>query len=221
MADLELLSEKILGGDREGVETLTRTAVEEGVPAARIINEHLIPAMVEVGRRYEGGLLFIPEMLQSARAMQAGMALTRPLIVGDEARTAGHVVIGTVEGDVHDIGKTLVSMMLEGAGFEVTDLGIDVKPGRFVDAARDLKPDIIAMSAMLTTTMLAMQKSIDALEQAGVRDGLIIMVGGAPLTEQFAETIGADGYAEDAVGAVRKAQELIGLGRRPRCRART
>jgi 5-methyltetrahydrofolate--homocysteine methyltransferase len=213
MVDLDLFDKMILVGDREGLESLTRMAIKEGVSVSQIINEHLIPAMVEVGRQYEEGELFIPEMLQSARAMQAGMALAKPLIVGDEIRTAGRVVIGTVKGDVHDIGKTLVTMMLEAAGFDVIDLGIDVEAARFVDAARNLKPDIIAMSAMLTTTMLAMQSTVSALQKAGLRGDLLVMVGGAPLTQQFADTIGADGYAEDAIAAAKKARELAACRR--------
>lgn len=210
--NLNLFQEKILDGDREGLEGLTREAISEGIPVGRIVNEHLMPAMAEVGRLYEEGELWIPEMLMSARAMQAGMAILKPLIVGNEVRTAGRAVIGTVEGDLHDIGKTLVGMMLEGAGFEVHDLGVDVKPEEFVESVADLKPVIVGMSALLTTTMPVMQRTIDALEEAGLRDDLIVMVGGAPLTPDFAASIGADGFAEDAAGAVRKAKELVGLG---------
>lgn len=211
MMDLNLFQEKILDGDREGIEALTNEAISEGIPVGTIINEHLIPAMEEVGRLYEEGELFIPEMLISARAMQASMAILKPLIVGDEVKTAGRVVIGTVEGDLHDLGKTLVGMMLEGTGFEVHDVGVDVKPEKFVEAIRDLKPNVIAISALLTTTMPAMQRTIEALKEAGLRNNLIIMVGGAPLTPDFAASIGADGFAEDAAGAVRRAKELIGI----------
>jgi len=209
--NLNLFQEKILDGDREGLETLTREAISEGIPVGTIINEHLMPAMEEVGRLHEEGGLFIPEMLMSARAMQASMAILKPLIVGDEVKIAGRVVIGTVEGDLHDIGKTLVGMMLESAGFEVHDLGVDVKPEKFVEAVRELKPVVVGMSALLTTTMPSMQRSIDALKEADLRDELIVMVGGAPLTPEYAESIGADGFAEDAAGAVRRAKELVGL----------
>jgi len=209
--NLNLFQEKILAGDREGLEGLTREAISEGIPVGTIVNEYLMPAMAEVGRLYEEGELWIPEMLMSARAMQAGMAILKPLIVGNEVRTAGRAIIGTVEGDLHDIGKTLVGMMLEGAGFEVHDLGVDVKPEEFVESVADLKPVIVGMSALLTTTMPVMQRTIDALEEAGLRDDLIVMVGGAPLTPDFAASIGADGFAEDAAGAVRKAKELVGL----------
>jgi len=165
--------------------------------------------MEEVGRRYEEGEFFIPEMLMAARTMQASMLVLKPLIVGSNVRTAGRIVIGTVEGDLHDIGKSLVAMMLEGAGFEVHDLGVDVKPERFVETVRNVKPCMVAMSALLTTTIPVMQTTIEALKRAGLRDSVVVMVGGAPLTPQYAASIGADGYAEDAAAAARKAKELL------------
>ena len=207
-----LFHEKVMEGDRVGIEALTKEATSKGVTAGTIIDEYLMPAMAEVGRLYEEGEYFIPEMLMSARAMQASMAILKPLIVGDEVKTVGRVVIGTVEGDLHDIGKTLVGMMLESAGFEVHDLGVDVKSEKFVAAVRNLEPRIVGMSAMLTTTMVAMEQVIEALKEAGLRDKLIVMVGGAPLTAEFVASIGADGFAEDAAGAVRKAKELVGIG---------
>ena len=206
--NLNLFHEKIMAGDADGVEQLTHAALKEGTPPATIINDRMIPVMEEVGELFEEGELFIPEMIMSAQAMQAGMAILRPLLVGDEAKTAGLVVIGTVEGDLHDIGKTLVGTLMEAAGFEVRDLGVDVAPVRFIEAAQTLRPRIVAMSAMLTTTMPAMGHTIDALKEAGLRDGLIVMVGGAPLTPEFARSIGADGYAEDAADAARLAKEL-------------
>ena len=208
----KLFHEKVMEGDRVGIGALTKEATSKGVTAGTIIDEYLMPAMAEVGRLYEEGEYFIPEMLMSARAMQASMAILKPLIVGDEVKTVGRVVIGTVEGDLHDIGKTLVSMMLESAGFEVHDLGVDVKPEKFVAAVRNLEPRIVGMSAMLTTTMGAMERVIEALKEAGLRDKLIVMVGGAPLTAEFVASIGADGFAEDAAGAVRKAKQLVGIG---------
>jgi len=210
--NLILFQERILEGDIEGIKTLTEQSISEEIPAGMIINEHLIPAMREVGRLYEAGEKFIPEMLMSARAMQTSMGLLKPLIVGDEVKIAGSVVLGTVEGDLHDIGKTLVGVMLEGAGFEVLDLGTDVKPGEFVEAVRDVGPVIVGMSALLTTTMPVMEETIDALEEAGLRDSVKVMVGGAPITADFAASIGADGFAEDAGAAVRKARELVGVG---------
>jgi 5-methyltetrahydrofolate--homocysteine methyltransferase len=206
-----LFREKILAGDREAVEALTRDAIAGGVPADTIIHAYLMPAMDEVGQLYEDGELFIPEMLMSARSMQAGMALLKPLIVGSQVKMAGRVIIGTVHGDMHDIGKTLVAMMLEGAGFEVHDLGVDISPARFVDAVRQERPTIVGMSAMLTTTMSNMKLTIDALREAGLRDSLKIMVGGAPLTSDFAASIGADGFAEDASGAAHLAKSLAGV----------
>jgi 5-methyltetrahydrofolate--homocysteine methyltransferase len=175
----------------------------------QIIHKYLMPAMDEVGRCFEAGDFFISEMLMSARAMQVGMAVLKPLIVGAKIRTLGCVVIGTVQGDLHDIGKALVAMMLEGAGFEVHDLGVDVKPERFVETVRNVKPCMVAMSALLTTTIPAMQTTIEALKRAGLRDSVVVMVGGAPLTPQYAASIGADGYAEDAAAAARKAKELL------------
>jgi 5-methyltetrahydrofolate--homocysteine methyltransferase len=203
--------EKILAGDREGIEVLTREAIAKGVPVPTIINSYLMPAMEEVGRQYEEGEMFIPEMLMAARAMQAGMVILKPLIVGDEVKTAGRVVIGTVQGDLHDIGKSLVSMMLESAGFEVHDLGTDVSPARFLEAVRDEKPVIVGMSAMLTTTMSNMKVTIDALKEAGLRESVLVLVGGAPLTSDFASSIGADGYAEDASSAMQRAKALARL----------
>jgi 5-methyltetrahydrofolate--homocysteine methyltransferase len=203
--------EKILAGDAEGIVTLTRQALDAQYSPATIINDYLLPAMEKVGRLYEEGEFFIPEMLLSARAMQASMAILKPLIVGDEVKAAGRVVIGTVEGDLHDIGKTLVGMMLESAGFEVHDLGVNVAPTSFVKAVQDFEPEILGMSAMLTTTMPAMEKTLEALTEAGLRERLFVMVGGAPLTPEFVSSIGADGYAEDAVGAARQAKELLGM----------
>jgi 5-methyltetrahydrofolate--homocysteine methyltransferase len=207
--NLGLFQEKVLFGDREGVEALAREAISEGISVGSIINEHLMPAMAEVGRRYEEGELFIPEMIIAGQAMQAGMAVLKPLIVGSEVVSAGRVVIGTVEGDIHDIGKSLVSMMLEGAGFEVYDLGVDVKPEKFVEAVRDRNATLVAMSAMLTSTLAGMKQTIVALQEAGMRDRVLVLVGGAPLTDAYAASIGADAYAEDAAAGVRKAKELL------------
>ena len=207
--NLSQFGEKILAGDREGIEELTREAISEGIPVETLVNGYLVPAMKEVGRLYEEGDFFIPEMLRSARAMQAGMTILKPLMASGEVKAAGSVVLGTVRGDMHDIGKALVGTMLEGAGFEVYDLGVDVEPAKFVEAVRQRKPTIVGMSAMLTTTVQMMGATIDALKEAGLRDDVIVMVGGAPLTPEFAAQIGADGYAEDAAGAVRKAEELI------------
>jgi len=205
----ESFREKILAGDRDGVKALTEEALQQGVPVEQIIHKYLMPAMDEVGRCFEAGDLFISEMLMSARAMQAGMAVLKPLIVGAKIKTLGCVVIGTVQGDLHDIGKALVAMMLEGAGFEVHDLGVDVKPEKFVEAVRNLQANVVGMSALLSTTMPNVKITIEALKKAGLREGLIVMVGGAPFTADYAASIGADGYAEDAASAVRRVKELI------------
>lgn len=209
MVSIEQFHERILAGDPTGIEALTTEGLRDGMDAAHIMNEGLIPAMQEVGRLYEEGEKFIPEMLLAARAMQASMSILEPHLVGEVIKTTGSVVLGTVEGDLHDIGKTLVGVMMEGAGFEVHDLGTDVSPQTFVDTVRDVNPDIVGMSALLTTTMPSMQRTIEALEESGIRENLVILVGGAPVTADFATSIGADGFAEDAPGAARRAQELL------------
>ena len=209
MTTQDLFREKILSGDREGIEPLTHAALDAKIRVGTIVNEYLMPAMEEVGRLYETGEIFIPEMLMSARAMQASMAILKPLIVGNEVKTAGRVVIGTVKGDLHDIGKTLASMMLESAGFAVYDLGVDVRPDRFVEAVREVGPQLVGMSAMLTTTMPNMKVTIDALVAAGLRDTVGVIVGGAPLTEAYAHEIGADAYAPDASAGVRRVKDWL------------
>jgi len=209
--DLQQICEGVIAGDAPGVKKLVEQAVAEGVPPSEIISRYLIPAMTEVRARFERGEFYVPEMLIAARAIKTGLTVLKPLLVEGELETAGRVVMGTVKGDLHDIGKNLVSMMLEGAGFEVADLGVDVPPERFVGAVREENPDIVGMSALLTTTMLAMRSTIEALVKAGLRDGVKVMVGGAPVTQRYADEIRADGYAPDAGSAVRKAKELLGI----------
>ena len=206
--DLRALYDAVVNGEQEVVEDGVRAALAAGVPADRILHEALIPAMGEVGRLFEAQEYYVPEMLVSARAMQAGVNLLRPLLAETGIQSAGQVVFGTVKGDLHDIGKNLVIMMMEGSGFQVTDLGVDVPPDKFVQAARD-GAQLIGMSAMLTTTMPNMKLVIEALKSAGLRDRVKVMVGGAPLTQAYAEQIGADGYSTDASSAVRKAKELL------------
>ncbi len=206
---LEAVYQAVLEGDDAAAATQVRAALEAGIPAGQILNQGCIAAMAEVGRLFEEGEMFVPEMLIAARAMQAGMDLLKPHLAEGEIVSAGKVVIGTVAGDLHDIGKNLVGMMMEGAGFEVVDLGTDVKPTAFVKAVRDHQADIIGMSALLTTTMPSMVATIEALEEAGVRDQVKVLVGGAPVTQAFAEKIGADGFAPDASSATRKAKELL------------
>lgn len=209
--DLQQIYERVIVGDAPGVKELVEQAVGERVPPVEIISGYLIPAMTEVGARFERQEFYIPEMLVAARAMQTGLGVLKPLLVEGELKSAGRVVMGTVKGDLHDIGKNLVSMMLEGAGFEVIDLGVDVPPERFVEAVREQKPDIMGMSALLTTTMPAMKSTIEPLVNAGLREGVKVIVGGAPVTQRYADEIGADAYAHDAASAVRKAKELLGM----------
>jgi 5-methyltetrahydrofolate--homocysteine methyltransferase len=189
-----------------------RQALDAGADPGVILREVMIPAMDEVGRRYECGDYFLPEMLISARAMKEALAILRPMLVATDVRPAGKVVAGTVKGDLHDIGKNLVCMMLEGAGFEVVDLGVDVTPEKFVDAVRGGGVDLVALSALLTTTLPNMKVTIDALAAQGLREKVGVMVGGAPINDRLASEIGADGYAEDAAGAVALARRLVGAG---------
>ncbi|MCL4371336.1 MAG: corrinoid protein [Chloroflexi bacterium] len=208
MADYESLKQAVIDGNGARARDLTQRALDEGRSPQDILDSALIPAMDVVGDKFARHELFIPEMLVSARAMQAGLAVLKPLLSEGESRARGKVVIGTVKGDLHDIGKNLVAMMLQGGGFEVVDLGADVKPARFIEAVQTEKPDFVMMSALLTTTMLSMKETIDALQVAGLRDRVRIAVGGAPVTERFAKEIGADFYAPDANAAVLKAREL-------------
>jgi 5-methyltetrahydrofolate--homocysteine methyltransferase len=199
----------IVEGDNAGVQANVNAALAAGVPANAILNEGLIAGMAEVGRLFEEGEYFVPEMLISARAMKSAMAILKPLLAAGEVGFAGKVILGTVKGDLHDIGKNLVGLMLEGAGFQVIDLGSDVSPEKYVEAAKTHSPDLVAMSALLTTTMVNMKSTITALQEAGLRGKLKIMIGGAPVTDAFAAQIGADGYAPDASRAVATAKALL------------
>jgi len=209
MTDLEGLKAAVLKGDAEAAVNIVRNMLDAGGDLAGIVNRGLIAAMDEVGERYSRGLFFVPQMLRSAKAMQACMGLIQPLLQGDEVPSRGKVVIGTVKGDLHDIGKNLVAMMMEGAGFLVADLGVDVPPDRFVLKSQEIQADIVALSALLSTTMPSMPETIRALEEAGVRGRVKVMIGGAPVTEAFAKKIGADSYAPDAGSAVQRARELL------------
>jgi 5-methyltetrahydrofolate--homocysteine methyltransferase len=201
----------VMEGDTNAVKVNVQAAIDAGIPVADILNEGMIAAMAEVGRLFEEGEYFVPEMLISARAMQAGLALLKPHLKNAEIASAGKVAIGTVKGDLHDIGKNLVAMMLEGGGFEIVDLGTDVPPEKFVEAVRNQGVQIVAMSALLTTTMPAMKNTIDALSVAGVRGQVKVMIGGAPVTQSYADQIGADGFAPDASRAVTAARELVSM----------
>jgi 5-methyltetrahydrofolate--homocysteine methyltransferase len=208
---LESVYEAVLTGDAEAAAAETETALGAGTSAADILHKGCIPAMTEVGRRFEEGEMFVPEMLIAARAMQSALEILKPQLVETGVEAVGKVVIGTVAGDLHDIGKNLVGMMLEGAGFEIIDLGTDVKPAEFVAAVQEHEPDLVGMSALLTTTMTSIAKTIEALTEAGVRDQVKVIIGGAPVTQAFADQVGADGYAEGAGGASRMAKALLGV----------
>ena len=210
MIRLDELRRSVLEGRSADVERLLQMGLAESVPIDTLLNEGLIGAMTEVGCLFDRGEFYVPEMLVSARAMKAGLALLRPLLTESSVGRAGRVTIGTVQGDLHDIGKNLVAMMLEGTGFAVTDLGADVPIERFVAAARH-GTDIVAISALLTTTMTQIPHIIEALKAAGLRDRTKVIIGGAPLTAAYAQRVGADGFAPDASRAVRVARELVGM----------
>ncbi len=205
--------EQTMAGNAPRVLELTKQGLEDGLTPDSILFDALIPALEEVGARFERGDYFVPEMLIAGRAMSGALDVLRPLLADTGAETVGKFVMGTVKGDVHDIGKNLVNIMLEGAGFQVIDLGVQVSPEKFVEAVKEHQPDILGMSAFLTTTMPMFKVNIHELNKAGLRDGVIIMVGGAPVTQEYADVVGADGYAADASTAVRRAKELIAVKR--------
>ncbi len=207
--ELDELFETILNGEMGAAPGNVQAALDAGIAPDVILNAGMIAAMAEVGQLFEEGEFFVPEMLIAARAMQAGLTVLRPHLVASGVDPLGTVVLGTVQGDMHDIGKNLVSMMLEGAGFEVIDLGVDVKPETFIESVRENNPEVVAMSALLTTTMPKMGVTIEAMRAAGVLDSVKVMVGGAPVTAEFAEKIGAHGYAPDASQAANLAKSFI------------
>ena len=209
MQDLKQLHDAVLQGDAKTAKTVTEQALATGVDPLALVQDYMMPAMAEVGRRFESNEYFVPELLISARAMKAALELIRPLLVASGTEPVGRVALGTVRGDLHDIGKNLVGAMLEGGGYEVIDLGVNVTPEQFVAAVKEKNANIVAMSALLTTTMPAMKTTIDALQQAGVRQQVKVLIGGAPITRKYAEEIGADGYSESAAGAVAAAKALV------------
>ena len=211
VADLERLYETVIEGDWKVVAAMTRAAIADGVAPLTIVTGYLVPAMDEVGRRFEREEYFVPEMLISARAMKAAMEIVRPLLAAIGAESVGRVVIGTVKGDLHDIGKNLVASMLEGGGFEVIDLGTDVEPERFIEAAVTNNAKLVALSALLTVTMPSMKTTLDAFRAAGLREKFKVMIGGAPVTQQYADAIGADGYGQSAGAAVALARRLVAM----------
>jgi 5-methyltetrahydrofolate--homocysteine methyltransferase len=206
---IQTVYQSVMDGEQDVAPAAVRAALEGGLEPAVILNAGMIAALREVGRLFEQGECFVPEMLIAARAMQAGLEVLRPHLVQAGLKPEGKVVLGTVKGDLHDIGKNLCGMMLGGAGFEVVDLGIDVSPDKFVAAVREHQPQLVGLSALLTTTMPHMQTTLDALRAAGLRERVKVMVGGAPLTEEFAHKIGADGYSPDASRAVTLAKALM------------
>ncbi len=208
---LETIYKAVLKGDAKTTAAQVQAALNEGIPADQILNQACVPAMTEVGRLFEAGDKFIPEMMISARAMQAAVTILRPLLLEKDVEVLGTVVIGTVAGDLHDIGKNLVGMMLEGAGFQIIDLGSDVSPQAFVEAVQQHSPDLVGLSALLTTTMTSITATIEALTEAGVRDKVKVIIGGAPITLEFAQKVGADGFASDAGAAPRMAKALMGI----------
>jgi methylmalonyl-CoA mutase cobalamin-binding domain/chain len=210
MALLDDLYEAILDGEFDDAPELTRRGLDDGFGPQELIDHAMIPAMSEAGRRFEEDVFFVPELLSSGRAIKAALEVLRPLLLAGDADHAGSVVIGTVQGDLHDIGKNLVAVMLEGGGFDVIDLGTDVSPAEVVAAIREHRPDLVGLSALLTTTMLSMPLIIDAIEAAGLRDDVKIFVGGAPMSAARAKEFGADAYADNANAAVRTALALVG-----------
>ena len=211
MADLKQLHDAVLNGDAKTAKAVTEAALAEGIEPMKLVQGYMMPAMAEVGRRFECNEYFVPELLLAARAMKASLELVRPLLAAKGTQPVGRVAIGTVKGDLHDIGKNLVSAMLEGGGYEIIDLGVNVTPEQFIAAVKEKGANIIAMSALLTTTMPSMKTTMDALKQAGVRERVKILVGGAPVTQKYADDIGADGFSESAAGAVAAAAKAVGV----------
>lgn len=209
MPELSKLYDAILNGDHKAAIAITREAIDAKVDAMEMVTGYMVPAMDEVGRRFECEEYFVPELLLCGRAMKSALELLRPLLAAAGTEPAGRVVIGTVKGDLHDIGKNLVGAMLEGAGFEVIDLGADVEPSAFVQTVKDRKPHLLCLSALLTVTMPSMKTTIEALKEAGVRESVRVLIGGAPITPEFARAIGADAYGASATGAVSLARQFM------------
>lgn len=211
MLDLKALTEAVIKGDAKTSRTITEEALQTGVEPLSLLNEHLVPAMNEVGRRFECSEFFVPELLLAARAMKASLELIRPILAQRGTEPIGRAVVGTVKGDLHDVGKNLVASLLEGGGFEVIDLGVNVPPEKFIAAVIEKNAQIVGLSALLTTTMPSMKLTIEAFQAAGLRDKVKILVGGAPVTQRFADEIGADGFGENAPSAVVQARKCLGL----------
>jgi 5-methyltetrahydrofolate--homocysteine methyltransferase len=211
MATAQQYFEALMEGSQEVVKTYVGDDLSAGVPPLEILNTGLIPGMQRVGEKFRAAEIYIPEVLMAARAMHAGLDLLKPKLARTGAKPAGKILIGTVKGDLHDIGKNLVAMMLEGVGFQVIDMGVDVPPGKFEEALKAHKPDILGLSSLLTTTMLEMKNTVQLLRERGALDDVKTIVGGAPVTQEFADEIGADAYGKDAVSGAEKAKELLGI----------
>jgi 5-methyltetrahydrofolate--homocysteine methyltransferase len=208
---LSRISQAVIEGDIDEMVDMTEEALDDGIPAQDVLDKGLMAGMDYVGVEFKAGNMFVPEVLRSARAMQTAMDVLKPELAKEGARRTGKVLLGTVKGDMHDIGKNLVGMMCEGAGFEVKDIGKDIDPDAFVQAVRDYQPDVVGMSALLTTTMRSMGHTVKALEEAGLRDRVKVIIGGAPVTQAFADQINADGYAPNAAAAADLAKKLVGV----------
>lgn len=208
---LDQIAKELFVGNAKAVAELTQKALSEGFSPQEILNEGMIRGMNEVGVKFKANEIYVPEVLIAARAMKAGMEILKPKLAETGVEPVGKMIIGTVKGDLHDIGKNLVAMMMEGAGFEVIDLGIDVPAEKFIQAIEEYQPQLVGMSALLTTTMIQIRENIKAFQEASIRDQVKVMIGGAPVTQKFADEVGADGYAPDAASAVDKAKELLGI----------
>ena len=208
---LEQLAKELFAGNAKGVAELTNKALAEGLKPSEVLNSGLIKGMSEVGVKFKANEIYVPEVLIAARAMKAGMEILKPKLAENGVEPVAKMIIGTVKGDLHDIGKNLVAMMMEGAGFEIIDLGIDVPAEKFIQAMKDNKPQVVGMSALLTTTMVQIKENIKAFNDAGVRSNVKVLIGGAPVTQKFTDEVGADGYAPDAASAVDKVKELLSI----------
>ncbi|NLJ48938.1 MAG: cobalamin-binding protein [Candidatus Atribacteria bacterium] len=208
---LEQLAKELFAGNAKGVAELTNKALAEGLKPSEVLNDGLIKGMNEVGVKFKANEIYVPEVLIAARAMKAGMEILKPKLIESGVEPVAKMIIGTVKGDLHDIGKNLVAMMMEGAGFEIIDLGIDVPAEKFIQAVKEINPQVVGMSALLTTTMVQIKENIKAFQDAGVRNNVKVLIGGAPVTQKFTDEVGADGYAPDAASAVDKDKELLGI----------